>query len=49
MKKPAERPTPPDHRPYPRGKAAPPPKPVSERRVPSWSRAVPQDRSFPRS
>jgi len=43
------RPTPPDHRPYPRGKPAPPPKPVSERPVPMWTRAVPPDRSFPRS
>jgi hypothetical protein len=48
MKKPTAQTKPPDHRHYPRGKAAPVPKPVAERRVPSWSRAVPPDRSFPR-
>ncbi|HEX5621801.1 MAG TPA: hypothetical protein VFX51_25465 [Solirubrobacteraceae bacterium] len=49
MDKPRERPTPPDHRAYPRGKPSPPPKPASERRVPAWTRVVPPDRSFPRS
>jgi hypothetical protein len=50
MKKPAEQTKPPDHRAYPRGKAAAPPKPTeSERRFATWSRAVPPDRSFPRT
>ena len=43
-----EPPKPPDHRTYPRGKTVPPP-PPSDKRVPAWTRAVPPDRSFPRS
>ena len=43
-----ETPKPPGHRTYPRGKAPPPP-PPSGKRVPAWTRAVPPDRSFPRS
>jgi hypothetical protein len=52
MPKPEKRPTPPDHRVYPRGAAAKPvPKPANgDRRAPSaWTRAVPQDRAFPRA
>jgi hypothetical protein len=50
MPKPEKRLVPPDHRVYPRG-ATPKqdPKPAGERRPSSWTRAVPQDRAFPRS
>ncbi len=48
-----QRPKPPDHRHYPRGVAAAPvpQKPVAPpaAKIPLWSRAVPEDRSFPRS
>jgi hypothetical protein len=53
MPKPEKRPTPPDHRVYPRGatpKAAPKPAADGGRRAPSaWTRDVPQDRAFPRA
>jgi hypothetical protein len=39
---------PPDHRTYPRG-TAPAPTPPPGKRVPAWTRAVPPDRSFPRT
>jgi hypothetical protein len=42
-------PKPPGHRTYPRGKAPAPPAPSSDKRVPAWTRAVPPDRSFPRT
>ena len=49
----SQRPKPPEHSHYPRGTApAPvPQKPVAVQtaKVPLWSRAVPEDRSFPRS
>jgi hypothetical protein len=45
-----EIPKPPEHRTYPRGTTPPPPSPKANgKRVPSWTRAVPPDRSFPRS
>lgn len=53
MTKTEKRPTPPDHRVYPRGAATKPadkPAANGERRAPSaWTRAVPRDRAFPRS
>jgi hypothetical protein len=47
MPKPDKHPTPPDHRVYPRGSTSPP-KPAPEKRV-TGTRAVPPDRTFPRS
>jgi hypothetical protein len=51
MPKPEKRPVPPDHRVYPRGTTPKPEtKPTAgERRTATWTRAVPQDRAFPRS
>ena len=52
MPKPEKRPVPPDHRVYPRGTTPKPEaKPAANgaRPASSWSRAVPQDRAFPRS
>jgi hypothetical protein len=43
-----EAPKTPEHRTYPRGKPPAPP-PAADKRVPLWTRAVPPDRSFPRS
>jgi hypothetical protein len=43
-----ETPKPPEHRTYPRGATAPQP-PPPPKQVPLWTRAVPPDRSFPRS
>ena len=48
MPKPEKRPTPPDHRVYPRGSTAPAPKPEADKRG-TWTRSVPPDRTFPRS
>jgi hypothetical protein len=52
MPKPEKRPTPPDHRVYPRGaRPKPEPKPAGGDRRPAsaWTRSVPQDRTFPRA
>jgi len=45
-----QRPKPPEHNHYPRGTAPTPvpQKPVAAK-IPLWSRAVPEDRRFPRS